>query len=132
MRIIADANLLVRAITGDDEVQSPLAQAELAEAELVALPLVALSELVWTLSRAYKLDRRRIAEALRALVDSDTAVVDRGAVEAGLAFLEAGGDFADGVIAHQGRMLGGDVFVSFDQQAVSLVTARNGRARLVS
>jgi predicted nucleic acid-binding protein len=46
MRIIADANLLVRAITGDDEVQSPLAQAELAEAELVALPLVALSELV--------------------------------------------------------------------------------------
>jgi predicted nucleic-acid-binding protein len=78
------------------------------------------------------LDRRRIAEALRALVDSDTAVVDRGAVEAGLAFLEAGGDFADGVIAHQGRMLSGDVFVSFDQQAVSLVTARNGRARLVS
>jgi predicted nucleic-acid-binding protein len=48
-------------------------------------------------------------------------VVDRPAVEAGLAFLDHGGDFADGVIAHQGYELGGDVFVSFDKNAVGLV-----------
>ncbi len=130
MRIIADTNLLVRAITGDDELQSPLTEAELAQADLVALPLVALSELVWTLSRGYGLDRSRIAAALRALVDSLNVVVDWPAVEAGLAFLDAGGDFADGVIAYQGKLLGGEVFVSFDRQAVKLVASQGVKARL--
>jgi len=40
--------------------------------------------------------------------------VNRPAAEAGLALLEAGGDFADGVIAHEGRWLGAEAFVSFD------------------
>jgi len=43
--------------------------------------------------------------------------VDRPAAEAGLAAMRAGTDFADGVIAHQGRMAGGDTFVSFDRDA---------------
>jgi predicted nucleic-acid-binding protein len=58
-------------------------------------------------------------------------MVNRPAVEAGLAVLEAGGDFADGVIAHEGRWLGGDVFVSFDQRAVTLVEGQNRAARLL-
>ena len=47
--------------------------------------------------------------------------VNRPAVEAGLAILEAGGDFADGAIAYEGSWLGGETFVSFDKQAVSLL-----------
>lgn len=42
MRITADTNVLVRAITGDHPRQSGIAQAELAKAETVALPLPAL------------------------------------------------------------------------------------------
>ena len=45
-------------------------------------------------------------------------------MEAALALLEAGGDFADGVIAHQGQWLGGDTFLSFDRQAVALLQQR--------
>jgi hypothetical protein len=36
------------------------------------------------------------------LVHRKFVSMDRPAVEAGLAVLEAGGDFADGVIAHEG------------------------------
>jgi predicted nucleic-acid-binding protein len=58
--------------------------------------------------------------------------VNRPAVEAGLAMLEAGGDFADGAIAFEGGRLGGDVFVSFDKQAMKLLQARRESARLLS
>jgi hypothetical protein len=48
-----------------------------------------------------------------------------------LAVLEAGGDFADGVIAHQGQWLGGDTFVSFDRQAVTLLRAQGVSTQLL-
>jgi hypothetical protein len=48
------------------------------------------------------------------LIESASVLVDRLAAEAGLAVLESGGDFADGVIAFEGRRAGGPVFVSFD------------------
>ncbi|WP_338027948.1 PIN domain-containing protein [Acidithiobacillus ferrianus] len=49
MKITADTNVLVRAITGDDPQQSEIAQAVLANASVVALPLPVLCELVWVL-----------------------------------------------------------------------------------
>ena len=57
-------------------------------------------------------------------------MVDRPGAAAGLAVLEAGGDFADGVIAYEGAKLGGDTFVSFDKQAVKLLQASGASARL--
>jgi predicted nucleic-acid-binding protein len=53
------------------------------------------------------------------------------AVEAGLAVLEAAGDFADGVIAYEGEQLGATEFVSFDQQAVKLLKKQKRKARLL-
>ncbi|MGT2464641.1 hypothetical protein ACVOMV_02800 [Mesorhizobium atlanticum] len=38
-----------------------------------------------------------------------------------MAVLDAGGEFADGVIAFDGQWLGGETFVSFDRKAVKLV-----------
>jgi predicted nucleic-acid-binding protein len=94
MKITADTNVLVRAITGDDERQSKLAQAELAKADAIALALPALCELVWVLSQAYKVPAADIAEAVRRLMNGANVLVNRLAVEAGLAMLDAGGDFA--------------------------------------
>ena len=54
MKITAATNVLVRAITGDNERQSKAAQAELEKAEVVALALPALCELVWVLSHGSK------------------------------------------------------------------------------
>jgi predicted nucleic-acid-binding protein len=132
LRITADTNILVRAITEDDPRQSKIAQAELARAEIVALALPVLCELVWVLSRGYAIPSAAIGETMRRLIDSDNVRVNRPAAEAGLLLLDAGGDFADGVIAHEGRWLGADTFVSFDHKAVALIKAQGQAARLLS
>ena len=132
MRITADTNVLVRAVTEDHEHQSRAAQSVLKRAELVAIPIPALCELVWVLWQGYKIPPTEIAEAIRRLINGANAVVNRPAAEAGLALLEAGGDFADGVIAYEGSWLGSDAFVSFDKKAVKLIEARGGSARLLS
>jgi len=129
VKITADTNLFVRAVVLDDRAQTRAAQAELASAELVALPLPALCEFVWVLSRNYKLAQGDIARAIRTLLDADNAAADRAAVEAGLAMLDDGGDFADGIIADAGKWLGAETFVSFDKQAVKLLRARGEAAR---
>jgi predicted nucleic-acid-binding protein len=59
-------------------------------------------------------------------------VVTRPAVEAGLAVLDGGGDFADGVLAFEGRWLGAETVVSFDKKAVKLMDAQGVAARLLS
>lgn len=131
MKITADTNVLIRAMTGDDLRQSKLAQDELANADSVALALPALCELVWVLARGYKIPSPEIAQAIRRLINAANVAVNRPAAEAGLASLEAGGDFADGVIAYEGRWLGAEAFVSFDKQAVELVRAQGQAARLL-
>lgn len=132
MRVTADTNVLVRAIMGDHETQTPIAQAELAGADLVALVLPALCELAWVLSRGYAVPAADIAEAIRRLMNAANVVVNRPAAQAGLDFMARGGDFADGVIAHEGRSLGADSFLSFDRQAVRLIESSGGSARLLS
>ena len=132
MKITADTNVLVRAVIEDHALQSKSAQAALRAAELIAIPIPSLCELVWVLSQGYKIPPRDIAEAIRRLTNSANVVVNRPAAEAGLALLEAGGDFADGVIAFEGNWLGADTFVSFDKKAVKLMEAQGGSARLLA
>jgi predicted nucleic-acid-binding protein len=131
MKITADTNVLVRAIVGDDERQSKVAQTELRKADVVAVTMPALCELVWVLSQGYKVPSRDIALAIRALINSANVAVNRPAAEAGLALLESGGDFADGVIAYEGNWLGADTFISFDKKATKLMQAQRRSARLL-
>jgi predicted nucleic-acid-binding protein len=132
MKITADTNVLVRAITGDDERQSRVAQARLANADMVALAMPVLCELVWVLSQGYKIPSAEIAETIRRLMAGANVVLNRPAAEAGLALLDGGGDFADGVIAYEGNWLGAETFVSFDKKAVKLMDAQGKPARLLS
>jgi predicted nucleic-acid-binding protein len=130
VKITPDSNVLIRAIADDDSVQSAAAQKSLRNAELVGLTLPALCEMVWVLRKLYKIPVGQIGEAIRRLIDSSNVVANRSAVEAGLQMLERGGDFADGVIAHEGRWLGCDTFLSFDKRAIKLLAAA-GRKTLV-
>ena len=98
-------------------------------AELVALTTAALCELNWVLRHGYKISAAQVAISIRTVLATARVEVDRAAVEAGLATLDAGGDFADGVIAFQGRSLGGEAFVSFDKKAVKLLLSRGIEAR---
>jgi predicted nucleic-acid-binding protein len=131
MKITADTNVLVRAVTEDREHQSRAAQTALKKAELVAIPISALCELVWVLSQGYKIPPAEIAEAIRRLINGANVVANRPAAEAGLTLLDAGGDFADGVIAYEGNWLGADTFVSFDKKAVRLMETQGGSAHLL-
>jgi predicted nucleic-acid-binding protein len=46
--------------------------------------------------------------------------------------MEMGGDFADGIIAYEGNLLGAEELVSFDRQAVSILLSQGKAARLLS
>jgi predicted nucleic-acid-binding protein len=131
MKITADTNLLVRALTEDHAEQSKVAQQALKKAEMIALTIPTLCELVWVL-RSYKIRPNDISETIRKLLNAANVVVNRQAAEAGLAQLDAGGDFADGVIVYEGNWLGADTFVSFDRTAIKLMQARGLSVRLLS
>ena len=62
-----------------------------------------------------------IAAAIRNLSELDKVSCDTSTIEIGLAAIEAGADFSDGVIAYEGAQRGGR-FVSFDRKAVEVMT----------
>lgn len=131
MKIAVDTNVLVRAVVRDDPAQADVAAAVLNDAELIAVALPCLCEFVWVLLRVYGLQPADAASAIRALLAAVNVEVNRPAVEAGLLVLDAGGDFADGVIAYEGNWLGGETFVSFDKKAVTLLAAQGQSTRLL-
>ena len=132
MKITADTNVLLRLIVPDDSTQQKIAVDTLKRADAVAISVHSLCELSWDLERLYKAPRPEIAAAIRLFMDTRNVVLNRPAVEAGLAFFDAGGDFADGVIAFDGQWLGGETFVSFDKTAVKLLKGQGSAARLLS
>lgn len=131
MKIIADTNVLLCAVVGDDAKQSRAAIRAMEQAETIVVSQHALCELVGVLNRRYEVSRADIAATIRQLRDTKNIVMDRPAVEAGLAFLNMGGDFADGAIAYEGAWLGGEPSVSFDKKAVALLSTQGHKARLL-
>lgn len=131
MKVSVDTNVLVRAVVRDDPAQASIASKVLTDAELIAVALPCLCEFVWVLLRVYDFQTSDASTAIRALLGAANVEVNRPAVESGLSVLEAGGDFADGVIAYEGNWLGGETFVSFDKKAVELLTAQGQSARLL-
>mgnify|MGYP003352858839 CR=1 FL=1 len=131
MIVTADTNVLLRAILEDDPIQGRIAQEALAAAERVIVPIPTLCEIVWVLSRGYKLRPADILPVLRGILDTENLDLDRGALRAGIAMLERGGDFADGAIAHVGAMAGARAFLTFDRKATGLLEGMGHRVTLL-
>jgi predicted nucleic-acid-binding protein len=131
MKIAVDTNVLVRAAVRDDVRQSDSAIKLMSRVEMVAIAIPCLCEFVWVLRSVYRFRPPDIAKAIRILLAAENVETNRPAVDAGLAVLEAGGDFADGAIAYEGKWLGADTFISFDKKAVEMLTAQGQRARLL-
>lgn len=132
MKIAVDTNVLVRCVVRDDPAQAAAAEKLLKDATVIAVVIPTLCEFVWVLRKVYGLETEDIALAVRTLLATGNIALNRPAAEAGLAVLEAGGDFADGAIAHEGQWLGGEVFVSFDNKAVSLLERLGHQARIIA
>lgn len=130
MKLTVDTNVLVRAVVRDHAAQARTAAKALTGAELIAVTLPCLCEFAWVLRKVYGFSGADIVVAIRALLAAGNVEADRQGAEAGLKMLEAGGDFADGVIAHEGRWLGGETFLSFDRKAVTRLKAQGHSARL--
>jgi len=131
MNIIADTNVLLRAVLGDDTKQSRLARLALTSADKVVLSRHVLCEMVWVLSQSYKPPDEEISKTIRGLLDAENVIVESGAIESGLKTMAAGADFADGVIAYEGNWLGGETFVSFDRKAVVALESQGVKAQLL-
>lgn len=131
MKATLDTNVLVRLATQDHPEQAAIAQDILKQASLIAVPNTALCEMVWVLLRGYRYTPTQVAHAVRSLMQVRQVVCNTPAVLAGLAMLESGGDFADGVIAFEGELMGGREFVTFDQQAAKLLKAQKRKPRLL-
>jgi predicted nucleic-acid-binding protein len=129
VKIAVDTNVLVRAVVRDDKMQAEVAARVLRNASLVAVAVSSLCELVWVLRSVYRFQSSDIAKAIRTLLAAENVEANRPAIEAGLAMLDGGGDFADGVIAYEGKWLGAETFVSFDKKAVEMLTAKGVSAR---
>lgn len=121
MKVTVDTNILVRAVVCDDPEQGGVAAKLLTDAELIAVALPCLCEFVRVLRRVYGFQPANAVAAIHALLATANVEANRPAVEAGLSVLEAGGDFADGVIAYEGNWLGGETVMSFDNRAVALL-----------
>ena len=130
MKITVDTDILVRAVVCDDPEQAAVATRLLREAAVIAVPLACLCEFVWVLRRVYDFGQSEVHAALRAWLDAENVAVTRPAADAGLAMLDAGGDFADGIIAFEGKWLGGEIFVSFDRKAVAVLAELGREARV--
>lgn len=131
MKVAVDTNVLVRAAVRDDIDQADAATKLMARAKMVAIAVPSLCEFVWVLRSVYRFQSSDIAKAIRTLLAAENVEANRAAIDAGLAVLDGGGDFADGVIAYEGRWLGAETFVSFDKRAMEMIRAQGVATRLL-
>ncbi len=117
-----DTNVLVRLFAEDDEAQRRAAIRlvdGLPAGEKALVNSVVLAELLWTLRRAYKFERRQLAMVVRKLTEHPSIIlVDRDiARDAAHRMLEEGGQLTDHLIALTNRALGCEVTYTFDEEA---------------
>jgi predicted nucleic-acid-binding protein len=121
-----DTNVLIRHLTQDDPVQSPLAtrliERTLTEADPGFVSLVTLMELAWVLRSNYRWEAPKIAETLLLLLQTENLAVQNQdevfiasrAVELGL------GSFGDALSAALGQWAGRETTLTFDVKASRL------------
>lgn len=116
MKTAIDTNVLVRFLTCDDADQAREAASAIQTADIVVIPALVLCEAAWVLRRAYGYTSAEIADALHWVIEAEGVETEDGAAAAGLHMLEAGGDFADGVILYQAERANCDRLATFDRR----------------
>lgn len=121
MKIAVASDVLVCAVLRDNEDRAIQAERVLKRAASIAVATPALCEFADALQRTHGLSGSDVAMAIRSLLNAANVVADREAATAGLAFLEAGGTFSEGVVAFEGQRLGANNFVSFAPDSMARV-----------
>jgi predicted nucleic-acid-binding protein len=121
-----DTNLLLRLIVGDEPKQAIAARDLIRERcspdDPGYVPHIVLVELAWTLSRAYRFPRDRIADAISQLLEMSQLEIEApGDVIAALQDYRRGPtDFADCLLGRTNVTAGCSTTVTFDRKAAKL------------
>jgi predicted nucleic-acid-binding protein len=121
-----DTNILVRYLSQDDPIQSPLAtdiiESRLSQGNPGFISIVVMVETVWVLNRAYGLANDEIAAALERMLQADTLVVEneQEVFTATIALKEGSGSFTDALIGAIGARAGCSSTLTFDRTALRL------------
>ncbi len=124
----ADTNVLVRFLTRDDPVQSPIAKHLFTDAanQPIRICVIALVELIWVLNRGKRWPMEDVLAACAGLLNSsdfefeEREMVVRALNEA----QDVGCDLADALIALSNYRAGCDSTVTFDVNAQKLALMR--------
>lgn len=118
-----DTNVLLRYLTQDDPIQSPLAtefiEQQLSTNNLGVISHIVLSEVAWVLNRAYHYSREQVAQALHAMLTCQEFQVETAdlAILAWQDYVQGNADFSDYLLARTHQQLGADYTVTFDRKA---------------
>lgn len=117
-----DSNILLRALTDDDPVQSPKARevlARLTPEDRGYINLVVLAEVAWSLVRKYRAGHGDIQLAVETLLNGSSFEIEaHGEVAAALDLVRVrGGGFNDALIGMLNRQAGCPRTLTFDQGA---------------
>jgi predicted nucleic-acid-binding protein len=121
-----DSNVILRFITQDDPVQSPIAdsvfETRLTTEQPGFVSVVAMAETAWVLERRYRLTASALADALERILQIETLIVDHEeAVLAAVVAVRTGvGKFGDALIAALNEEARCERTLSFDRGALRL------------
>jgi predicted nucleic acid-binding protein len=118
--------VLVRHLTGDPPAQARAAMRLLAGAERLLLADLIFAETLYVLESFYELDRRRVAEVMRAVIAFPAiAVLDAALLLRALELHERHGlDFAEAYLVASAEASGVEAVASFDRALDRVETVR--------
>jgi predicted nucleic-acid-binding protein len=125
-----DTNILVRYLTQDDPLQTPLANqiidTVIADNDYCYLNVIVLVELVWVLTRAYRYPRLTVIDTLeKILLARHFAIEDKDSAWRALTLMKSSNaDFSDCLISVKNQAGGCDETLTFDQKAATLTAVR--------
>lgn len=133
---LVDTNVILRFLLADDERQSPIAKSYFVDTtNQLWITTIVFCEVVWVMKKRAKIPNDKIALLLNSLVASGNVIYDKTDFDNGMKFLTNGGDFADGVIAHQVQQryqhFDNLMFITFDKNASKLANHFNLNYRLL-
>jgi predicted nucleic-acid-binding protein len=113
-----DTNVLIRALTGDDPVQSPAARGYIHNNGPVWVSHVVLVETIWVFDSVYGCGKPQLIEALNRIIDNkDLALEEPLVVRAALALYQSKAKvgFSDSMVLERARSAGHLPLATFDK-----------------
>ena len=116
-----DTNVVLRAILGDDLVQSAMAARlfrDLTPTHRGFITQLTLAETYWVLNRAKRIARETCLAVIRGLIETEVLEFEDGeTIVRALTLAEDGADFADALIQGTMELFGTSETVTFDRDA---------------